>query len=148
MPFARRVLARAGVLTTVVALAACAGDNGAGPTTLPTSTLTVRISPKSDSLGVGQVLQLSARVIDRSGAAQQPATVAWMSLNNATATVSSNGSVTGIAAGLVGIVATIGTAADTASIYVRAGDLVVEPNAVITEVGEQLQFSVTTRSGA
>jgi len=147
MPFARRVLAPAGFVSTLLIVAACAGDSGAGPGNLQTSALTLRISPKADSLGVGQVLQLAARVTDRAGV-QQPATIAWMSLNNAIATVTSTGTVTGVAAGLVGIVATIGTSADTATVYVRAGELVVEPNAVETAVGEQLQFSVTTRAGA
>jgi uncharacterized protein YjdB len=91
--------------------------------------------------------QLTARVTDAAGV-QQSSTVAWMSLNGTIATVSSNGMVTGLAAGQVGVVATIGSVADTARIVVRAGELVVEPNAVITDVGEQLQFSATTRSGA
>ena len=146
MPLARRVLAP-GCLAAALLLGACAGDEGIG-TGAPTDTkLTLRVSPKSDSLGVGRTTQLTARVTDAAGV-QQSATVAWMSINPTIATVSANGLVTALAAGQVGIVATIGSSADTASIYVRAGELVVEPNAVITDVGERLQFSATTRSGA
>lgn len=146
MPYAPRILAQVGVIATIIVLGAC-GDGGAGTGTIPTNTpLTLRISPKADSLGVGETRQLTAAVTDRSGAAQ-PATVAWMSLNSAVATVSANGTITGLSAGLTGIVATIGTSADTAAIYVRAGQLVVEPNAVNTVVGEELRFSASTRAG-
>lgn len=145
MPLVRRLLLRAGVGAGLALLGACAGDSTAGTGTTR-SDVSLHITPKVDSLGVGESRQLTARVTDAAGIPQQ-STVAWMSLNNAIATVSSSGSVTGVSAGLVGVVATIGGAADTASIVVRAGELVVEPNAVITSVGEALRFSVTTRSG-
>src|SRR5678815_2258017 len=146
MPYAPRILAQVGVIATIIVLGAC-GDGGAGTGTIPTNTpLTLRITPKADSLGVGETRQLTAAVTDRSGAAQ-PATVAWMSLNRAVATVSANGTITGLSASLTGIVATIGTAANTPAIYVRAGQLVVEPNAVNTVVGEELRFSASTRAG-
>jgi len=71
-----------------------------------------------------------------------------MSLNNAIATVNASGDVTALSPGLTGIVATIGSSADTASIYVRAGELIVEPNAIATAVGEEIKLTVSTRSGA
>jgi uncharacterized protein YjdB len=85
--------------------------------------------------------------MDRAGT-PQPATVAWMSLNNAIATVNAAGDVSAVSPGFAGIVATIGSSADTATIVVRAGELVVEPNAVATAVGEEIKLSVTLRSGA
>src|SRR5688572_27675704 len=147
MLHARRVLAPVSLVLALLSAGACAGDEGIGTGTPPDAKLTLRVSPKLDSLGVGMTTQLAARVTDAAGM-QQSTTVAWMSLNSTIATVSANGVVTALAAGHVGVVATIGASADTASIVVRAGELVVEPNAVITAVGEQLQFSATTRSGA
>lgn len=147
MPCTRRALARIGLFAILVAAVACAGEDGGTGTDIPGSSLTVHITPRADSLGVGQSRQFAARVVDQAGASHS-ATVAWMSLNNAIATVSAGGDVTALAPGLVGIVATIGASADTASLYVRAGELVVEPNAVVTAVGEQIRLSVTTSSGA
>ncbi len=147
MPLAPCLLRRLGLIAALVTLTACVGDDGIGTGAPIDTKLTLRVSPKADSLGVGMTTQLSARVTDGAGL-QQSATVAWMSLNSTIATVSATGLVTALATGQVGVVATIGSAADTASIYVQAGELVVEPNAVITDVGEKLQFSATTRSGA
>ena len=147
MPAARRLLAPASLIAALLAVTACAGDDGIGTGTRPDTRLTLSVTPKLDSLGVGMTTQLAARVTDAAGM-QHSSTVGWTSLNSTIATVSATGMVTALAAGDVGVVARIGSAADTARIVVRAGELVVEPNAVITAVGEQLQFSATTRSGA
>ena len=145
MPLARRLCFPVGLVAALFSLAACAGDDGIGAGNHDPA-LTLRVTPKLDSLGIGATTQLSARVTDAAGI-QQSATIAWMSLNNTIATVTGNGLVTAVASGRVGIVATIGTSADTASIVVKQGELIVEPNAVITAVGELLQFSATTRAG-
>jgi len=147
MPCTRRAPARVTMFAVLAAAIACAGDGGGVGTDTHASTLTVRIAPKADSLGVGQSRRFAAQVVDQTGVPRS-ATVAWISLNNTIATVSAGGDVTALAPGLVGIVATIGASADTASLYVRAGELVVEPNAVTTAVGEEIKLSVTTRSGA
>jgi uncharacterized protein YjdB len=110
------------------------------------STLTVRLNSKYESLGVGETRRLVAQVVDQAGVPRS-ATVAWMSINNAIATVSASGDVTALAAGRVGIVATIGTSADTASLEVREAQLIVEPNAITTAVGEEIQLSASTRAG-
>ena len=145
MPLARRLRLPVGLCVTLFSLAACAGDDGLAAGNLDPA-LTLRVTPKTDSLGIGATTQLSARVTDAAGI-QQSATIAWMSLNNTIATVTGNGLVTAVASGRVGIVATIGASADTASITVMQGELIIEPNAVITAVGEQLQFQATTRAG-
>src|SRR5690349_18288716 len=145
MPLARRLWFPVGLFAALLSLAACAGDDGIGAGSHDPA-LTLRVTPKLDSLGIGATMQLTARVTDGAGI-QQSATIAWMSLNNTIATVTGSGLVTAVASGRVGIVATIGTSADTASIIVKQGELIVEPNAVITAVGEQLQFSATTRAG-
>ena len=61
--------------------------------------------------------------------------------------MNASGDVTAIAPGRVGIVATTGARADTASVYVRPGELIVEPNAVNTAVGEEIRFSASARAG-
>ena len=129
MPLARRLRVPVSLVLSLLSLAACAGDESIG-TGNHDPALTLRVTPKLDSLGIGGTLQLSARVTDGAGL-QQSATVAWMSVNNAIATVSASGLVTAVSTGRVGIVATIGTSADTASIIVKQGELIVEPNAVI-----------------
>ena len=147
MPSIRRAVARVCGLTVLAAAVACAGDGGVGTDTNPTgSALTVRISPKADSLGVGETRRFSAQVVDQAGVPRS-ATIAWMSINNTIATVNASGDVTALAPGLVGIVATIGSSADTASLYISVPQLVVEPNAVTTAVGEQIKLSATTRAG-
>jgi uncharacterized protein YjdB len=147
MPCIRRAFARVCTLVVLAAAVACAGSEGVGTETEPSgSVLTVRLSPKADSLGVGETRRFVAQVIDQAGI-PRTATVAWMSINNTIATVSASGDVTALAPGLVGIVATIGTSADTASLYIREGQLVVEPNAITTAVGEELQLSASTRAG-
>ena len=147
MSCTRRAVARGTALAALAVLSACSEDGtgtGAPPDASP---LTVTVSPKIDSLGIGTVRRLTARVTDRAGVPRS-ATVAWMSLNNAIATVNATGDVTAVGAGFTGIVATIGSSADTATIVVRAGQLTVEPNAIATAVGEEIKLSVTTQSGA
>src|SRR5688572_31219974 len=120
MPAARRLLAPASLIAALLSVTACAGDDGIGTGTPPDTKLTLSVSPKLDSLGVGMTTQLTARVTDAAGM-QHSSTVGWTSLNSTIATVSATGMVTALAAGDVGVVATIGSAADTARIVFRAG---------------------------
>jgi len=147
MPCIRRAVARGCTFAVLATVVACSGDDGVGiDTPVGTSTLAVRLSPKNDSLGVGETRRFTAQVVGRAGVTHSTP-VAWVSLNNDVATVSTSGDVTALAPGFVSIVATVGTSADTASVYVPSA-LMVEPNAVVTAVGEEVKFAAKKRSGA
>jgi len=110
------------------------------------SSLSVRITPPVDSLGVGETRRLTIAVTDEGGT-RRSAIVKWKSANPAIATVGAAGDVTALAEGAVAIVAKVGPKADTASIYVRPGNLSIQPNAVNSIVGEAVRFSATATSG-
>jgi hypothetical protein len=78
----------------------------------------VTISPDSASVLVANTVQLSATVRDPGGKVMAGQPLTWTSRNSAVATVNSSGVVTGVAAGLVGIVAAAGGTSDTALIRV------------------------------
>ena len=146
MACTRRAVARGMALALVVVLSACAEDGGTG-TRFDASQLAVHITPGTDSIKVGSTRRLTAQITNHAGR-PQAAIVTWMSLNSAIATVNATGDITAVSPGLTRIVAKVGSTADTASIYVRAGSLIVEPNAVATAVGEEVKLSVYTRPGA
>jgi len=127
-------------------LSACAEDGGTG-TRFDASQLAVRIAPDMDSIRVGSTHRLIAQVTNSAGT-PQTAIVTWMSLNSAIATVTATGDITAVSPGATGIIAKVGSSADTANVYVRAGSLIVEPNAVATGVGEEVKLSVYKRAGA
>ncbi len=144
MSCTRRAVARGTALALIAVLSACAEDGGTG-TRFDASQLAVRITPQSDSMSVGSTRRLTVEVTNHIGV-PKTATVTWMSLNSAIASVSAHGDLIAVSPGLTGIVATVGNNADTASIYVRAGSLIVEPNAVATAVGEEVRLSVYTNN--
>jgi uncharacterized protein YjdB len=134
----------------LVATAACAGDDSTG---LPpggasgTTPTAIVISPRHDTLGIGQTVQLAARVTDATGTVRQ-STVNWSSVNPSVASVSATGAVTALTPGVTFVVGTTGNLADTASITVRAEELVVEPNAISIGVGEQVQLVASRADGS
>jgi TolB protein len=69
---------------------------------------TVTVSPKADTVVVGDSVQLSATVTNSDGSTNTTAKLEWISRDTALATVNSDGWVTGVAAGDVYIVATTG----------------------------------------
>jgi uncharacterized protein YjdB len=150
MLWPRRAFHRGVTAATLAFTAACAGDDTTGlPKEGPSLTEPTKIviTPSSDTLGVGQSRQLTAVATDANGAPRQ-ATVAWRSVDPTIASVTFGGTVTALAPGLARVVVTAGALADTAKIFVRAIDLVVEPNAVSIAVGDQVQLVATRTSGA
>lgn len=87
----------------------------AGPIT------TVRVSPVTMSLRVGETRQVSATVQDAYGNAVTGRTVAWSSSANAVASVDQNGVVTARAVGAAEITATVDGASGRASVSVVPG---------------------------
>ena len=60
MPAARRLLAPASLIAALLSVTACAGDDGIGTGTPPDTQLTLTVTPKVDSLGIGMATQLTA----------------------------------------------------------------------------------------
>lgn len=114
----RKVLA----FFAVLGAAACGGGSD-GPTG-GNGIASVRMIATAISLFPGQTEQLSATALDASGGtvANAPATT-WQSANNAIATVTSGGLVTGVANGQTDITATIGGKVGSTRVTVGAAPL-------------------------
>ena len=128
--------------------AACAGDDGTapivdgGPLTGPGR---VTVSPKLDSLRIGESRHLTARVVDEQGAPANTA-VEWSSAEPAVASVSNAGLVTGVTTGTARVIARAGAVADTARVVV-VDDVInfqVLPNAASVMLGETLQLTISS----
>ena len=82
---------------------------------------TVTVSPAAAEVAaLGGTLQLSAEVRDQKGEVMARATVTWASSDEAVATVSASGLVTGVAIGSATITATAGSATGSATVTVVA----------------------------
>ncbi|MDP9203409.1 MAG: Ig-like domain-containing protein [Gemmatimonadota bacterium] len=81
---------------------------------------TVTVAPASASIAVGATVALTATVWDQQGNVMTGQTVTWSTNNAAAATVSSDGVVTGVAAGSATITATSTGKSGTSSITVTA----------------------------
>ena len=123
------------LMLTAVALgvAACGDDVTVQPPAPPP--VTVVVTPDGATIVVGATLQMNAAVSGGPGGA---ATIAWTSSNNATATVSNTGLVTGVAAGSVGITATatVGTSsgAGSATVTVESDQPELPPTVSIANI--------------
>src|SRR5688572_12795998 len=97
-------------------LGAC-NDNG--DTHPPAEVARVSLAPASSTLAIGSTVTLSATAFDAANEPIAGVTFSWSSTNGSAATVSANGAVTGIAAGLTTITATAANGvAGTASVEV------------------------------
>lgn len=107
----------------VLGLMACGGGSD-GPTGGENGVATVRMIANAISLFPAQTEQLSATALDASGGtvAAAPAPT-WQSANNAIATVTSGGLVTGVANGQTDITATISGKVGTTRVTVGAAPL-------------------------
>jgi Bacterial Ig-like domain (group 2)/Right handed beta helix region len=92
----------------VVATDTATGKADTASITVTSVVASISVSPSSSSLTTGQTKQLTAAVLDAAGAALSGQPIAWSSGNTATATVSSSGVVTAVAAGIVQITASTG----------------------------------------
>ncbi len=150
-----RAFLRRAVALALVALggAACSGSDAGGVSTPPApidESLVVTLTPERDSMLLGTTRTLSATVTSRSGAVRN-VPVTWTSLSPAIVTVN-GGEVTAVASGEARIVATAGSAADTASIQVFLPhvELRLTPGAVAATQGDTIGFeaSIVTPTGA
>ena len=87
---------------------------------LPKPVGKVTVTPKTANVDVGSTLPLSATAYDSAAQPNADWPMLWSTLDATLATVSASGVVTGVKPGVVGIVATAGGVADTATITVKS----------------------------
>ena len=130
-----KLILSASVAATLLFAVSCVDQRGPGSPTEPSfakggpKVKAVTVSPASASITVGGTVQLTATISPPSASG----TVTWSSSNNAVATVSQSGFVTGVASGKATITASVGTVQGTSSItvstvsadvvFVGAGDI-------------------------
>lgn len=149
----------AGVSSTGVLTASAAGQVTIAVTALgksATTTITVldrevaavQIAPASVSVRIGTTVALVAQTIDAEGTALSGRAIAWSSSNNAIATVSNQGTITGVTAGTATITATsegkTGTAAVTVTLNPVA-TITLAPGSNTLGVGTNAPFIATLR---
>lgn len=110
----RRSVLLAGALA-IVGLTGCGSEDCLN---CPGDPAEVRVSPGTSSVLPGRTLQLSALVLDANGNLLSGKDVSWSSTNNAIATVSETGLVTGVAEGDVTISAEVGNLSDGGTLHV------------------------------
>lgn len=81
---------------------------------------TVTISPSTGQVEAGKTLQISATALNDKGKPVSDATVAWKVDNDAVATISTTGLLTGVAAGSVKVTASSGSVSASSSFTVQA----------------------------
>lgn len=126
--------------TWIVANAASGVADSSAVTVAVGAPVELVISPRTASLGVGQVLPAAVAMTDRRGNPVTTVPPTFTSSSPAVASVQSGGMVTGVAAGSALIIARAGTAADTLRITVSApaivlARLVVFPDSVTLSPG-------------
>jgi uncharacterized protein YjdB len=116
---------------TVQIIAACEGKTASGTLTIatgaPAPVATVTVSFNVASINVAQTTQATATTLDANNNVLTDRVVSWSSDNQAVATVSSSGVVTGVASGTASITATSEGKSGSATINVRAQGATNEP---------------------
>ena len=136
--------------TTIIATV----DGRQGSATVPVLVVPVAsvvVNPPSTSVTVGQSTTLTATALDANGIPLAGRVVGWSSSDNAIASVSSNGTVTGVAVGNAVITATVDGQTGTATVAVGAvpvASVVVSPTQPTLTVGQTVQLSATARDAA
>jgi uncharacterized protein YjdB len=124
-------LVTAVALGTATITATSEGKSGTSTVTvIPVPVATVTVSPPTNGIFIGANVQLSTTVKDQNGTTVTNRVVTWESSNDAIATVSSTGRVTGVAAGTVTITATSEGKSGTATVTVTpvpVGTVTVTP---------------------
>jgi uncharacterized protein YjdB len=115
-------------------------------TIAPVTVAAVSVTPSRSSIEVNETVQLAAQARDGRGNALANRPIQWTSNNTAIATVSPNGTVTGIAIGSATITAASEGKNATASVTVvltrvDVATVTVTPNGSELEVGERLQLT-------
>jgi uncharacterized protein YjdB len=125
-------------------------------TAVPVATVTV--SPASPSVQRGSTVQLTATVRDAGGNVLSDRAVSWSSSNNAAATVSGTGLVTGVAAGSATVTATSEGKSGSSTVAVTdppppppppaVASVTVAPTSATVERGSTVQLTATVRDAS
>jgi uncharacterized protein YjdB len=134
--------------TTMAGLAglACGGDDDStGPVLEPVATLMV--TPAAATIAPGGSVQLHASVEDEAGTGPTAYVVTWSSSDEAVASVSESGLVSGISIGAAVVTATFGSKTGSATVTVRGSVESIElvPAAAEIAVSETLELVAITR---
>lgn len=148
-PCARSI---AGLAIVSALLTSCDKQESLGPAGSGSDQFVVSIVPDVDSVNVGATLTLNATVRDSRGTVRNDQPLTWSSIEPQIASVDNIGLVTGISVGIARVVARTGVYADTATVFVRDGALILSVAPELIEIvnGDsiQLQASLSTPSGA
>jgi uncharacterized protein YjdB len=109
---------------------------------------TVVITPRTGFLRLGVPRQLSAQLLDSLNQSVPGRVVNWISLNPTVASVSANGSVTGLSLGTVRITAQVDAAVDTVQFSVTripVGEVTVEPSQASVIQGRTITLSAVVK---
>jgi plastocyanin len=112
--------ARVWMVGALVTLAACGGGGDGGGGTEPAVFTSLTIAPNNPTVLVGATTTLTTTARDQNSQQMSGATVTYASANQAVATVTNAGVVTGVSAGTAQVTATgqIGTVTKTATVTV------------------------------
>src|SRR5215207_7988446 len=116
----------------------------------PAPVALVRVTPSTLDLAIGQTGALAAAALDAAGNVLPGRVAVWASADEAIATVSDAGVVTGVGAGGIAVRATIEGKSSTATVTVRApvGSVSVAPESQSLVVGQSVPFTPTLRDEA
>lgn len=128
-------------------------QSGAPLTVIPIPVARVSLTPASATLDIGRTLQLTLTPLDTNGNALTGRVIAWTSSDTSVATVSPNGLVAAVAAGVTTIRATcegflISAAITVTPIVVPVASVTVSPPTATIRVGHALQLTVTLMDAA
>lgn len=139
------------ITATVGGVSATATITVTSPVTVPAGVASVVVTPATASVAAGFTQQYAAQTRDAQGNVLTGQTVTWTSSNNAVATVSASGLVTGVGAGTATIAATSGSVSGTATVTVTAASPPIVASVVVTpatagiNVGATAQLTATPK---
>ncbi len=139
-----------GIAIGVVRIAASSnGKSGfATITVIPPGVSSVRVSPPSAAIKVGETVHFQADALDGTGNVLPDRTITWASSNTAVATVDNTGLVTAISTGATTITATSEGKTGSAGIAVAsavAASITVAPTSVTITTGQTSQLTATVK---
>ncbi|HJR16399.1 MAG TPA: Ig-like domain-containing protein [Gemmatimonadales bacterium] len=126
----------------VCGIVSCGGDGGTGLAAPAVATVTV--TPPSSTIAPGGTLQLQAVIQDADGTTLADREITWSSSDNAVATVSSAGLVTGVAGGSATITGASEGKSGTAEVVVQipVASVIVDPSAATLTLSATVSLAV------
>ena len=124
-------------------LSGCGGGGTTATGVVVGSVTTVSVSGPSTTVAIGGTMQLTATPADANGNAITGQSALWMTSNQAVATVSTGGLVSGIIAGPVTITATVGAIAGSAALTVAPAPAAATVQANTSQLFTPKQVDIT-----